>query len=79
MCFKWAVTRALNPVNANSERITNELRKQSEKYDWSGVTFPTKVKDIPIWENKNNININVFGCNELKQSTLSSCVMVTLA
>jgi hypothetical protein len=63
-CFKWAVTRALNPVNANSERISNELRKQSEKYDWSGITFPTKVKDIPIWENKNNININVFGYDE---------------
>ncbi len=29
-CFKWAVTRALNPVKKNSERITNELRKQSE-------------------------------------------------
>ncbi len=63
-CFKWAVTRALNPVNANSERISNELRKQSEKYDWSGITFPTKVEDIPIWENKNNININVFGYDE---------------
>ncbi len=66
MCFKWAVTRALNPVEDNPQRITNELRKQAEKYDWSGVTFPTKVKDISIWEknNKNKFNINVFGYNE---------------
>ncbi len=27
-CFKWAVTRALNPVDKNPNRITNELKKQ---------------------------------------------------
>ncbi len=66
MCFKWAVTRALNPVKDNPQRITNELRKQAEKYDWSEITFPTKVKDISIWEksNKNKFNINVFGYDE---------------
>ncbi len=64
MCFKWAVTRALHPVDDNPQRITNELRKQAEKYDWEGITFPTKVKDIPIWEKNNEISINVFGYDE---------------
>ena len=64
MCFKWAVTRALNPVDDNPQIITNELRKQAEKYDWEGITFPTKVKDIPIWEKNNKISINVFGYDE---------------
>ena len=66
MCFKWAVMRALNPVEDNPQRVTNELRKQAEKYDWGGITFPTKVKDISIWEknNKNKFNINVFGYDE---------------
>ncbi len=66
MCFKWAVTRALNPVKDNPQRITNEFRKQAKKYDWSEITFPTKVKDISIWEknNKNKFNINVFGYDE---------------
>ncbi len=64
MCFKWAVTRALNPVKNNPQRITKELREQSEKYKWEGITFPTKVKDIPIWEKKNNTNINVYGYDE---------------
>ena len=27
-CFKWAVTRALNPVDKNPQRITKGLRKQ---------------------------------------------------
>ncbi len=65
-CFKWAVTRALNPVNRDSERITKELKDQADKYDWGGITFPTKVKDIHIWEknNENKTKINVFGYDE---------------
>ncbi len=65
-CFKWAVTRALNPVNRDSERITKKLKDQAEKYDWGGITFPTKVKDIHIWEknNENKIKINVFDYDE---------------
>ena len=27
-CFKWAVTRALNPVDKNPQRITRKLREQ---------------------------------------------------
>ena len=30
-CFKWCITRALNPVARDSERITSKLREQSEK------------------------------------------------
>ncbi len=64
MCFKWAVARALNPVDDNPQRITKELREQAEKYKWNEITFPTKVKDIHIWERNNNININVFGYDD---------------
>ena len=63
-CFKWAVTRALNPVKRDSERITKELRKQAEEFNWDGITFPTKVKDIPIWEKNNDKFVNVFGYDE---------------
>ncbi len=64
MCFKWAVTRALNPVDRNSERITKELREQAKKYEWEGITFPTKVKNIYVWEKDNDIGVNVFGYDE---------------
>ncbi len=64
MCFKWAVTRALNPTTSKPERITKKLREQAEKYDWSGIAFPTKVKDIHIWEKNNHKFINVFGYDE---------------
>ncbi len=63
-CFKWAVTRALNPVNRDSERITKELKDQAEEYDWSGITFPVKLEDIKIWEKNNDKFVNVFGYDE---------------
>ncbi len=63
-CFKWAVTRALNPIDKNPERITKELKDQAEKYDWSGITFPVKLEDIKIWEKNNNKFVNVFGYDE---------------
>ena len=61
-CFKWSVVRALNPVEKNSERITKELKDQSEILDWSGLKFPVDLKQIRIFEKLNpQISINVFG------------------
>ena len=61
-CFKWSVVRALNPVEKNSERITRELKDQSERLDWSGLKFPVKLGHIVIFEKFNpSISINVFG------------------
>ena len=61
-CFKWSVTRALNPVDIHPERITKELKDQSERLDWSGLTFPVDLKQITIFEKLNpQISINVFG------------------
>ena len=65
-CFKWAVTRALNPTINHPERVTKELRKQSEELDWLGVEFPTPIdsRSIKAFEDKNGININVFSADE---------------
>ena len=61
-CFKWSVTRALNPVDVHPERITKELKEQSERLDWSGLKFPVKLDHIVIFEKFNpSISINVFG------------------
>jgi hypothetical protein len=64
MCFRWAATRALNMVNDHAYRVTKELREQAKKYEWEGITFPTKVKNICVWERNNNIGVNVFGYDE---------------
>ena len=61
-CFKWSVTRALNPVDIHPERITKELKDQSGRLDWSGLKFPVKLDHIVIFKRFHpSISINVFG------------------
>ena len=61
-CFKWCITRALNPVDKNPNRITKELIEQSKSLNWEGLKFPVDLKQIKIFEKKNpSISINVFG------------------
>ena len=61
-CFKWCVTRALNQVDKNSERISKELRKAAEKLNWSGIEFPVPLQKIENFERRNpGIAIFVFG------------------
>ena len=60
-CFKWCVTRALNPVEHHPERITQDLRRQSEELNWRGIEFPMKIDQIDKFERMNErISVNVF-------------------
>jgi hypothetical protein len=63
-CFKWAITRALNPIDKNSERITTELKEQSEELNWEETEFPTPLNNIMKFEKNNNIYVNVFSADE---------------
>ncbi|CAB3996841.1 Hypothetical predicted protein [Paramuricea clavata] len=45
-CFKWAVTRALNPVEHNPERISKELKEHTKELNWEGTEFPTPLSNI---------------------------------
>ena len=63
-CFKWAVARALHPVDRDTGQISKILRKQSEKYNWDGIVFPTKVKDVCKCEKNNEINVNIFSYDD---------------
>ena len=65
-CFKWAITRALNPVEKNSERIDIKLREQSEVLNWDGLKFQVNLSDINKFETHNSsISVNVFGYQNL--------------
>ena len=66
-CFKWCITRALNPVNRDSERITKNLREQSENWNWTNIKFPVSLRDIDKFEKNNSgIRVNVFGYDKGK-------------
>src|ERR1043165_8232214 len=62
-CFKWCITRALNPSNNHPERITKDLIEQSNELNWSGIEFPVAANAniINKFERNNNISVNVFG------------------
>ena len=59
-CFKWVVTSALYPVDKHSDRKTKYIDK-SKKLDWTGITFPTKLKDIKTFEKHTSIAVNILG------------------
>ena len=63
LCFKWCITRAMNPVEKAQERITEKLKKQSTLFNWDGVEFPVAVNESTYrrFEKKNNVSVNVFG------------------
>ena len=52
-CLKWAITRALNPVENHPERIDRELRETSKVLIWRGLKFPVNLSDINKFENHN--------------------------
>ena len=69
--FKWVVTRALNPIDKSSERVTKILKEQSRLLDWEGLDFPTSLEQIETFEENNNLLINVFGFDERRNCVTS--------
>ena len=49
-CFKWAIIRALNPVEKYSERIDQKRRETSKVFNWEGLKFPVNLNDINKFE-----------------------------
>ena len=66
-CFKWCITRAMNPIGKNQNLITKKLREKSELFDWTGVNFPTSFKDVSRFEKNNLIFMKVLGWDEEKK------------
>jgi len=60
-CFKWSITIAQNYQDGqkNLFRITKELKKQAEKLNWTGISFPTSLRNIETFE-KNNPGIKLM-------------------
>ena len=58
-CFLWCILAQLYPVENHKDRISKYIIHLN-KLNLKGLEFPMKVKDIPKFENLNNLNINVF-------------------
>lgn len=62
-CFMWSVLAALHPTtghHGHPNRLNNYIAFQ-EELDFTDITFPVRVSDIPKFEQKNGLSINVFG------------------
>ncbi|XP_060869078.1 uncharacterized protein LOC132943926 [Metopolophium dirhodum] len=60
-CFKWSVL-AKHVTGRNRSRIGNNYNQHSEKYDFTGLSFPTPLSEVKIFERKNpTVSINVYG------------------
>ena len=66
-CFLWCILAYLFPVEDN-KNITSKYVIHMNKLNLKGLEFPMKGKDIPKFENLNNLNVNVF---ELTGSVLT--------
>ena len=57
--FLWCILAHLHPAEINKHRVSNYIPYINTK-DISDLNFPMRVNDIPKFEKKNNLNINVF-------------------
>ncbi|KAJ8983456.1 hypothetical protein NQ317_013331 [Molorchus minor] len=57
-CFAYSVVASLYNGDPNNVATYPDFRTV---FDFSEVTFPMKIKDIPNFEQKNNVSINVYG------------------
>ena len=58
-CFLWCILAQLCPVEDHKNR-TSSYSMHMIKLNLKGLEFPMKVKDIPKFDNLNNLNVNVF-------------------
>ena len=69
----------MDDIKFNPERVSN-LRKFADNYDWSGLKFPVPIKDIGVFETKNDNSVNVLAvedrdiyiCRKGRQAELGS-------
>ena len=59
-CFIWSVLAHLHPKPIHAERVTH-YKPFEDELDIEGIDFSTPINQIPNFEKKNDLNINVFG------------------
>ena len=58
-CFKWAVLSATFNISKNAHRVS-KYKKIDHGLDFSKITYPTPLCEIPKFEKSNDISISAF-------------------
>jgi hypothetical protein len=56
----WSILSALHPPERDPKRLPKYQQYKNE-LNFENINFPVKIKDIPIFESQNKINITIFG------------------
>ncbi|XP_071054718.1 uncharacterized protein [Onthophagus taurus] len=65
-CFAWAVTSALYPANHHIDR-TYMYPHYSEVLNMKNIAMPMVMKQIPRFEQQNDVSVNVYILESLKK------------
>ena len=64
-CFKWSVLAGLHEsTSMRHNNQTSSYTAYEDNYNYSGLKFPVSLNQIRIFENKNNVSVNVYGIEE---------------
>ena len=63
-CLRWVLKAAKFPVEQNVERPSKYPKDEEDGLDFTGISFPTPLKEIPKVEQLSRVRINVFGYND---------------
>ncbi|XP_075211196.1 uncharacterized protein LOC142318514 [Lycorma delicatula] len=62
-CFKWSILCRF-VKGTHRERVDMRYKTLLDKFDFHGITFPTPLGEIKIFEEKNNVSVNVYSFDE---------------
>ncbi|XP_039299386.1 uncharacterized protein LOC120355131 [Nilaparvata lugens] len=63
-CFKWAIL-AKHVQGSHPERVNDRYHQLEERYNFSGIGFPTTISQIDRFEKDNpGVSVNIYGVDE---------------
>ncbi|XP_025407215.1 uncharacterized protein LOC112681169 [Sipha flava] len=65
-CFKWAIL-AKHVTDENKQRVGQNYFNHEQKYIFTGISYPTPINEIKIFEKNNNVSINIYGLKKSKK------------
>jgi hypothetical protein len=59
-CFMWSILASKHPGNHNPQRVSIYKHYENE-LQFTDISFPVAIEQIPIFEDLNRLSINVYG------------------
>lgn len=64
-CFKYAMLMKFAMQDPNAYKVSKIFSEVSHKYNFSGLTYPVALKDLPHFERNNyGVSVNIFGLDD---------------